>query len=114
MGKKSAITGNITLTPDECRTLKDYAVSSFAEKAEKIKYKQKFEQADKSAKTWKQRFEKLNEQYQELKQKAQPFLDALEIASEKVWAFVKAILARGKETQEHKHPARKRGQDMEI
>ena len=25
-----------------------------------------------------------------------------------------AILARGKETQEHKHPARKRRQDMEI
>ncbi len=114
MGKKNAITGNITLTPDECRTLKDYAVSSFAEKAEKIKYKQKFEQADKSAKTWKQRFEKLNEQYQELKQKAQPFLDALEIASEKVWAFVNAILARGKEMSEHKHPAHKRGQDMEI
>ena len=50
----------------------------------------------------------------ELKQKAQPFLDAIEIASEKVWAFINSILARGKETQEHKAPARKRGQDMEI
>ena len=49
----------------------------------------------------------------ELKQKAQPFLDALEIASEKVRAFLDAILARGKEAQEHKLPARKRGQDME-
>ena len=49
----------------------------------------------------------------ELKQKAQPFLDALEIASEKVRAFINSILARGKETQEHKAPARKRGQDME-
>ena len=113
MGKKNSFTGNITLTADECRTLKDYAVSSFAEKAEKIKYKQKYEQADKSAKIWKQRFEKLQEQYLELKQKVQPFLDAIEVASERVWAFVNTVLARGK-TQEHKAPARKRGQDMEI
>ena len=114
MGKRNSFTGNVTLTADECRTLKDYAVSSFAEKAEKIKYKQKYEQAEKSAKVWKQRFEKLQEQYLELKQKVQPFLDAIEVASERVWAFVNTVLARGKETQEHKAPARKRGQDMEI
>ena len=114
MGKKATFGNNITLTPDECRTLKDYAVSSFAEKAEKIKYKQKFEQAEKSAKTWKQRYDALHEQYQELKKKAQPFLDALEIASERVRAFLDVVLSRGKETQEHKAPARKRGQDMEI
>ena len=113
MGKKNPITGNVTLSADECRTLKDYAVSSFAEKAEKIKYKQKFEQAEKSAKTWKQRYDVLHEQYQELKKKAQPFLDALEIASEKVRAFLNAILARGQEKQGHKAPARKRGQDIE-
>ena len=114
MGKKNALTGNVSLPQDECRTLKDYAVSSFAEKSEKLKYKQKFEQADKNAKIWKDRFEKLNKDYEELKQKAQPFLDAIEIASEKVWAFINAILARGKELYEHKHPARNRGQDMEI
>ena len=114
MGKKNPITGNVTMTADECCTLKDYAVSSFAEKSEKLKYKQKFEQADKNAKIWKDRFEKLNKDYEELKQKAQPFLDAIEIASEKVWAFINAILARGKELYEHKHPARNRGQDMEI
>ena len=114
MGKKNPITGNVTMTADECRTLKDYAVSSFAEKSEKLKYKQKFEQADKNAKIWKDRFEKLNKDYEDLKQKAQPFLDAIEIASEKVWAFINAILARGKELYEHKHPARNRGQDMEI
>ena len=114
MGKKNPITGNVTMTADECRTLKDYAVSSFAEKSEKLKYKQKFEQADKNAKIWKDRFEKLNKDYEELKQRAQPFLDAIEIASEKVWAFINAILARGKELYEHKHPARNRGQDMEI
>ena len=114
MGKKNSFTGNVNLTADECRTLKDYAVSSFAEKAEKIKYKQKYEQAEKSAKVWKQRFEKLQEQYQELKQKVQPFLDAIEVASERVWAFVNTILVRGMETQEHKAPARKRVQDMEI
>ena len=114
MGKKATFGNNITLTPDECRTLKDYAVSSFAEKAEKIKYKQKFEQAEKSAKTWKQRYDALHEQYQELKKKAQPFLDALEIASERVRAFLDVVLSKGKETQEHEHTARKRGQDMEL
>ena len=114
MGKKSTFSNNITLTPDECRILKDYAVSSFAEKSEKIKYKQKYEQAEKRASVWKQRFETLNEQYQQLKQKAQPYLDAMEIASEKVRAFLSAVLARGKETQEHNQPARKRRQDMEI
>ena len=114
MGKKATFGNNITLTPDECDTLKDYAVSSFAEKAEKIKYKQKFEQAEKSAKTWKQRYDALHEQYQELKKKAQPFLDALEIASERVRAFLDVVLSRGKETQEHEHTARKRGQDMEL
>jgi hypothetical protein len=50
----------------------------------------------------------------ELKQKAQPFLDALEIASERVRAFLDVVLSRGKETQEHEHTARKRGQDMEL
>ena len=114
MGKKATFGNNITLTPDECRTLKDYAVSSFAEKAEKIKYKQKFEQAEKSAKTWKQRYDALHEQYQELKKKAQPFLDALEIASERVRVFLDVVLSKGKETQEHEHTARKRGQDMEL
>lgn len=78
------------------------------------KYKQKFEKAEKSAKIWKDRYEKLDKDHEELKQKVQPFLDAIEIASEKVWAFINAILARGKELYEHKHPARNRGQDMEI
>ena len=114
MGKKATFGNNITLTPDECRILKDYAVSSFAEKAEKLKYKQKYEQAEKSASVWKRRFEALNEKYLELKKKAQPYLDALEIASERVRAFLDVVLSRGKETQEHKQPARKRGRDMEI
>ena len=52
-------------------------------------------------------------QYQELKKKAQPFLDALEIASERVRAFLDVVLSRGKETQEHKQSARRRGHDME-
>ena len=56
----------------------------------------------------------MNGKYLELKKKAQPYLDALEIASEKVRAFLDAVLARGKETRELKIPARKRGQDMEV
>jgi len=114
MGKKATFGNNITLTPNECDTLKRYATNGILFNAENDRLKEKLESAQKSASIWKQRYEKLHKQYTELKQKAQPFLDAIEIASEKVWAFINSILARGKETQEHKAPARKRGQDMEI
>ena len=49
----------------------------------------------------------------ELKKKAQPYLDALEIASERVRAFLNAILARGQQ-QEHSQPAHSRQQNIEI
>ena len=114
MGKKATFGNNITLTPDECDTLKRYATNGILFHAENERLKGKLESAQKSASIWKQRCEEANKKYQELKQKAQPFLDALEIASEKVRAFINSILARGKETQEHKAPARTRGQDMEI
>ena len=106
MGKKT-LTGNITMTQAECRTLKEYAVSSFAEKAEKLKYKQQYEQATKEAHIWKKK-------YINLKEKAQPYLDALEIASEKVRAFLSVILARGKMEPERKQPTHSRKRDMEI
>lgn len=114
MGKKSSITGNVSLTQDQCDTLKRYAVNGIIANADNKRLKEKLASAEKTVSIWKQRYEAVNEKYMELKQKAQPFLDALEIASEKVWAFLNAILARGKETQEHKAPARKRGQDMEL
>ena len=114
MGKKSSITGNISFTPDQCETLKRYAVNGIIANADNKRLKEKLASAEKSASIWKQRFDEVNEKYQELKKKAQPFLDALEIASEKVRAFLNSILTRGKETQEHKQPDRKRGQDMEI
>ena len=114
MGKKSSITGNISFTPDQCDTLKRYAVNGIIANADNKRLKEKLATAEKTISIWKQRYEAVNEKYMELKQKAQPFLDAIEIASERVWAFVNSILARGKETQEHKHPSRKRGQDMEI
>ena len=114
MGKKATFGNNITLTPDECDTLKRYATNGILFHAENERLKGKLESAQKSASIWKQRCEEANKKYQELKQKAQPFLDALEIASEKVRAFINSILIRGKQTQEHEHPARKRGQDMEL
>ena len=114
MGKKATFGNNITLTPDECDTFKRYAVNGIIANADNKRLKEKLASAEKTVSIWKQRYEAVNEKYMELKQKAQPFLDALEIASEKVRAFINSILARGKETQEHKAPARKRGQDMEI
>ena len=114
MGKKSSITGNVSLTPDQCDTLKRYAVNGIIANADNKPLKEKLASAEKTASIWKQRYDALNEKYQELKKKAQPYLDALEIASERVRAFISAVLARGKETRELKTPARKRGQDMEI
>ena len=114
MGKKATFGNNITLTPDECDTLKRYAVNGIIANADNKRLKEKLASAEKTVSIWKQRYEAVSEKYMELKQKAQPFLDALEIASEKVRAFINSILIRGKETQEHEHPARKRGQDMEL
>lgn len=114
MGRKSAITGNISLTPDECNTLKKYAVNGVMTKADNGRLQEQLKSAQRDAGIWRRRYEALNEKYQELKKKAQPYLDALEIASERVRAFLDAILARGRESQEHKQPVCKRGQDMEI
>ena len=114
MGKKATFGNNITLTPDECDTLKHYAVNGIIANADNKRLKEKLAFAEKTVSIWKQRYEAVNEKYMELKQKAQPFLDALEIASEKVRAFINSVLVRGKGTQEHKAPARKRGQDMEL
>ena len=96
------------------RVLTDYAVNGIIANADNKRLKEKLASAEKTVSIWKQRYEAVNEKYMELKQKAQPFLDALEIASEKVRAFINSILIRGKQTQEHEHPARKRGQDMEL
>lgn len=114
MGKKNALTGNVSLTPQECDTLKKYAVNGIVAKADNRRLKEKLASAEQSATIWKQRFEALNEKYQELKKKAQPYLDALEIASERVRAFLNAILARGRQQQEHSQPAHSRQQNVEI
>ena len=114
MGKINSFTGNVTFTADQCDTLKRYATNGIIFNAENERLKEKLASAVKSASIWKQRHDELNEKYKELKEKAQPYLDALEIAAERVRAFLSAILARGKETREHKAPARKHGRDMEI
>ena len=114
MGKKNALTGNISLTPQECDTLRQHAINGIAARADNKRLKEKLASAEQSATIWKQRFEALNEKYQELKKKAQPYLDALEIASERVRAFLNAILARGRQQQEHSQPAHSRQQKTEI
>jgi chaperonin cofactor prefoldin len=116
MGKKATFSNNITLTPNECETLKRYATNGVLLHIENKRLKEKLESAQKSASIWKQRYEKLYGQYTELKKKAQPYLDALEIASERVRSFLSAVLAGGKNQQEHTPPAHKRGrgQDMEL
>ena len=114
MGKKSALTGNTSLTQDQCEALKRYAVNGIIANADNKRLKEKLASAEKTVSIWKQRYEAANDKYQELKKKAQPYLDALEIASEKVRAFIDAVLTRARDKQEHRQPNRKRGQDMEI
>ncbi len=111
MGKKATFGNNVVLTPDECDTLKHYAVNGIIAKADNQKLKEKLDSAEKTVSIWKQRYDTLLEKYQELKKKAQPYLDAMEIASERVRAFLDVVLSRGKETQEHKQSVRRRGQD---
>ena len=72
MGKKATFGNNITLTPDECRILKDYAVNGIISNADNKRLKEKLASAEKTASIWKQRYDALNEKYQELKKKAQP------------------------------------------
>ena len=106
MGKKT-ITGNITLTPSECSTLKDYAVNGIFAKAENSRLKEKLQSEQKSAAVWKQRYESLKEQ-------ARPYLEAVKLAPEKVRAFLDAILTRTRQTRQHDQPSRRKSQDMEL
>ena len=107
MGKKT-ITGNITLTPSECSTLKDYAVNGILAKAENSRLEAKAAtSAQKSAAVWKQRYESLKEQ-------ARPYLEAVKLAPEKVRAFLNAILTQTRETKQHDQSVRRKSQDMEL
>ena len=99
MGKKT-LTGNISLTPSECDTLKRYAENGITARAEISKLKDKLASAEKTASIWKQRYEKVYEKYQELKKEVQTYLDAVKLAPEKVRAFINAIFTRGKEVQD--------------
>lgn len=72
MGKKNSFTGNVTLTADQCDTLKRYATNGIIFNAENERLKEKLASAVKSASIWKQRHDELNEKYKELKEKAQP------------------------------------------
>ena len=55
MGKKNAITGNISLTPDQCDTLKRYAVNGIIANADNKRLKEKLASAEKTVSIWKQR-----------------------------------------------------------
>lgn len=114
MGKKNPVTGNISLTPQESKAIKKYAVIGLALKAENAKLREQLTAAEKAASIWKQRYETLHDKYTELKKEAQPYLDALEAAGEKVRAFVHDVLARARGEQERKQPRREHGRDRDI
>lgn len=114
MGKKNPLTGNISLTPQECDSLKRCAINGLVAKAENSQLKQKLTAAEMTAVHWKQQYEAMHEKYLTLKRKAQPFLDALEIASEKVRAFISSILRSGMDMREQTMPARRKQQGIEI
>ena len=114
MGKKNPITGNISLTPQECDTLKSYAVNSITVKADNGRLQERLASAQKSVAIWKKRYESLSEKYQELKKSVQPYLDAVKLAPERVRAFLVAVLTHTPQTRQHEQPSRRRGQDMEL
>ena len=113
MGKQNPITGNISLTPQESKAIKKYAVIGLALKAENAKLHEQLTAAKKAAAVWKQRYNALQEKYEELKRKSQPYLSALKAAPEKVRAFISGILAQTRDEKEHKSPHHGGG-DIEI
>lgn len=114
MGKRNPLTGNVTLTAQECAELKKHAVNGLSARAEIVKLRDKLSAAEQAASVWKQRFDALHEKYEALKKKSQPYLAALKAAPEKVRAFIDAILARARENPERNHPSHSQGRDMEI
>ncbi len=114
MGKRNPLTGNITLTPQECAELKKHAVNGLSARAEIAKLREQLAAAEQAAAVWKRRFDALHEKYEALKKKSQPYLDALKAAPEKVRAFISDILARARGAQERKQPRREHGRDAEI
>ena len=113
MGKQNPITGNISLTPQESKEIKKYAVIGLAMKAENAKLLEQLTAAKKAAAVWKQRYNALQEKYEELKRKSQPYLLALKAAPEKVRAFISGILAQTRDEKEHK-PPHHGGRNIEI
>ena len=99
MGKKNPIPGNVSLPPQESEALKKYAVGGLSLKAENAKLREQLTAAERAASIWQQRYEALHNKYTELKKKAQPYLDALEIAGEKVRAFISDILAWARDSR---------------
>ena len=114
MGKRNPLTGNVTLTEQECSELKKHAVNGLSARAEIAKLRDKLSAAEQAAAVWKQRYDALHEKYEVLKKKVQPYLAALKAAPEKVRAFIDAILARARENPERNHPSHSQGRDMEI
>ena len=113
MGKKNPVTGNISLTPQESKAIKKYAVIGLAMKAENAKLLEQLTAAKKAAAVWKQRYNALQEKYEELKRKSQTYLSALKAAPEKVRAFISGILAQTRDEKEHNSPHHG-GRDIEI
>ena len=114
MGKRNPLTGNVTLTAQECSELKKHAVNGLSARAEIVKLRDKLSAAGQAAAILKQRYDALHEKYEALKNKTQPYLAALKAAPEKVRAFIDAILEQARENPERKHPAHSQGRDMEI
>ncbi len=69
MGKKATFENNITLTPDECDTLKRYATNGIIANADNKRLKEKLASAEKSVSIWKQRYETINKNIRNSKRK---------------------------------------------
>ena len=114
MGKRNPLTGNVTLTAQECAELKKHAVNGLSARAEIAKLREQLAAAEQAAAVWKRRFDALHEKYETLKKKSQPYLAALKAAPEKV-RLLSQTYSRGRAgEQERKQPRREHGRDAEL
>ena len=115
MGKKATFGNNVVLTPDECDTLKHYAVNGIIANADNKRLKEKLASAEKTVSIWKQRYEAGKRKIYGTQTESPTLSGCTGNRIRKGSGFYQFYPHQRKtETQEHEHPARKRGQDMEL
>ncbi len=113
IGKKS-ITGNISMTPSECSNLKELAIKGIIARGEISTLKDQLKAAQKDRDIWKSRHENVKYLYELLKQQVQPYMVAMELAPDKVRAFLNDVISKVKDIKKTKAITKAHKHDIEI